>query len=152
MVNTNDCLVLSQTMTRPMRDAYARAIHIMNPLCNTNVIDTTKEYYIRKADGIILGYYIISSDGTFGGDHLCDWISTNAIPDSEFFIPGKASAIRHTNWLVDVVNPEVIKRERATQRRSMIGGAIGVVSMIALVFLVKALRRSRGTLKGASQP
>jgi hypothetical protein len=102
-IGTNDCLVISRVMTERMFQARLADILRVNPTFpeakKREYIASTSDFYIRKADGIVLGFLLRNTLGELCEDRLCDSVSDAArVPDSDITPPDQSRAVSVTSF------------------------------------------------------
>jgi len=104
-IGTNECIVVARIMTTPMANAVLDAKYNLTPEQNRvmsrdavgKATESMRDYYIRKSDGIILGYLTRNSSGSLVDDQLCDIIQINVpIPKEEFSLATDTAIVTHS--------------------------------------------------------
>jgi hypothetical protein len=104
-IGTNECIVVARIMTVPMANAVLDAKYNLtagqNRVVSRDVVgkftESIRDYYIRKNDGIILGYLTRNSSGSLVDDQLCDTVQINVpISKEEFLLPSGPVIVVHS--------------------------------------------------------
>lgn len=160
-VGTNECIIVSRLMSDTMLDACATVFY---PAETTerrrqmaSNIRAERRVYIRKGDFIALGYLENNTSGKLLNDRLCNSISTNPIPDEEFVVPDKESALvaksfeAYGTLITSALNarsgelPEAAM-SNAKNRRAIVLAAFSVFTAVSLLFLFKVFLRHGRTV------
>jgi hypothetical protein len=158
-LNTNDCIVIARITTAPVMDALINEeyydkdrfpSYMRTPMYKKMLVDhypSEQDYYIRKSDGIIMGFLQRNKAGVIGSDYaLWDVVQINVpIPDEEFTIPKAPVRVAHSlnewndmDWeLVKSAAAEVrSKYAREIQSRNRIILAVMAVPSILLLSIL----------------
>lgn len=164
LVGTNDCFVVRRIMAQPMLDAVADECYSEKPLSQRKLlaskyIRSTTDFYIRKADGLILGCYKRNVSGGLLGDMLPDLVSVvDAIPSGQFSISNIDSAVKLTNF--DEAADMMVRRialktgvspddNQTTKTRLLIVRCVlGIVTIVPIFILIISKLKSRKLIGG----
>ena len=106
-VGTNDCIVIARIMSLPFFDAVTAEVYkefppeLRIPQWKNLMVSGypfERDYYIRKSDGVIMGFREKNKAGLMSDDQeLYDTIQVNVpIPDEEFNLPKAPVRIAHS--------------------------------------------------------
>lgn len=138
LVGTNGCIVIRSQMSQGMVEALAGEFHKAMPNFDVKYIRAIKDYYIRKADGIMLGYLGRTADGRLMDDRLADTISTEySLTPGEFEVPNLEKFILATNVNASTLfyASNLLKNNGGEKR---VGEATRTIIRIGLAFCVLA--------------
>lgn len=141
---TNECIIVARIMTTPLVDALvddefkeltSEQKQVVSREWLVKNMNSERDFYIRKSDGIIMGYLEKNSIGTVLDDYLYDVVQIDIpIPDEEFNLPkGPIMIARSWNEWSQIDNKLV--NEAKAEIRSKVASATQLSRRIILVVL-----------------
>ncbi len=152
-IGTNDCIVVARIMSPPLIDAVKAVIYkgvtqqqaAMFGGDLRKFIRSETDYYIRKSDGVIMGFLWRNKSNHALDDFLCDTVQINVpIPNQEFALPSGPVKIAATfKDFQKIVSEQIAKhppdwrneQEIKLSRRIIIGlMAVSFVALFAVLY------------------